>query len=189
MDDKHKIKNRLKADIIVSVKKEAKGKKAKVGKSESVGSKKLIDKINEKIKRRVRAMKQGPDTHSVKDNRLELLFTIVPRSKAEYYVDLLHSFDVNMQVVLLGQGTAAENTVTLFGLGDTDKAVILSVIKQKNIKPALEELEEKFEKIRNGKGIAYTIPLDGVIGSLIYRFLSDSRMSVKDNSGKGSTKV
>ena len=189
------LKDRIRAEIraeIMAVAKKAtkavKGKKTKAAKKEDDKTpKKLSAKINAKIKRKVRHVKQGGQTHAVKENRLELLFTIVNRSKAEYYVDLLHSFDINMQVVLLGEGTAAsDNTMALLGLDDRNKAVILSVIKQKNIKEALAELEDKFAKIKNGKGIAFTVPLDGVIGTLIYGFLSDNRMTVKDDSGKGS---
>ncbi len=136
------------------------------------------------IKRRLRAAKQAAKNNAVKENRLELLFTIVNRSKAEYYVDLLHSFDVNMQIIALGQGTANASTMAYFGLDDLDKAVILSVINETKINDALSALEDKFAKIKNGKGIAYTVPLDGVIGTLIYGFLSNNRKTVKDNANK-----
>ncbi len=136
------------------------------------------------IKRKLRAAKQAAKNNAVKENRLELLFTIVNRSKAEYYVDLLHSFDVNMQIIALGQGTANASTMAYFGLDDLDKAVILSVINETKINDALGALEDKFAKIKNGKGIAYTVPLDGVIGTLIYGFLSNNRKTVKDNANK-----
>ncbi len=135
-------------------------------------------------RKKSRAAKQAAKNNAVKENRLELLFTIVNRSKAEYYVDFLHSFDVNMQIITLGQGTANASTMAYFGLDDLDKAVILSVISETKINDALNALEEKFAKIKNGKGIAYTVPLDGVIGTLIYGFLSNNRKTVKDNTGK-----
>ena len=36
-------------------------------------------------------------------------------------------------------------------------------------------LEEKFHKIKNGKGIAYTVPLTSTIGVAIYQFLSNTQ--------------
>ena len=39
---------------------------------------------------------------------------------------------------------------------------------------ALEGLSRKFRTIKNGKGIAYTIPMTGTIGVAIYRFLSNT---------------
>ena len=41
-------------------------------------------------------------------------------------------------------------------------------------------LDEKFKTIKNGKGIAYTIPMTSVIGTLIFGFLSNNKMAVKD---------
>jgi hypothetical protein len=36
-------------------------------------------------------------------------------------------------------------------------------------------LEEKFTTIKDGKGIAFTVPMSSVIGVAIYRFLSNHR--------------
>ena len=145
----------------------------------------------EPTKRRLRASAKHATkpANAVKDDRLELLFTIVNRSKAEYYVDLLHSFDVNMQVVLLGHGTADANMMAYFGLDDLSKAVILGVVNETKLNKLLPAIEDKFAKIKNGKGIAYTVPLDGVIGTLIYGFLSDNRRAVKDNAANKENKA
>ena len=107
--------------------------------------------------------------------KLKLLITIVNRKKTEFYMDYLHSFDVNFQTALAGQGTAKSDTLYLLGLEDSDKGVILSVIREDRAADALQGLEEKFQTIKNGKGIAFTVPMTGVIGVAIYRFLSDNR--------------
>jgi hypothetical protein len=39
----------------------------------------------------------------------------------------------------------------------------------------MKVLEEKFRTIRNGKGIAFAVPLSSVIGVNMYRFLSNNR--------------
>ena len=138
--------------------------------------------IKEKSKRRVakiKAIKNAVKTNTVSDNKLELLVTIVNRSKGEYYIDLLQSFDVNMQFVTLGAGTADAQTLSRFGLTDSDKTVIFSIIQGNKLQDALYVLDRKFKTIKNGKGIAYTIPLSGVIGTLIFGFLSNTRMTVK----------
>ena len=38
----------------------------------------------------------------------------------------------------------------------------------------MKVLEEKFRTIKNGKGIAYTVPMTGTIGVAIYQFLSNN---------------
>ncbi len=115
----------------------------------------------------------------VVSEKLELMITIVNRSKADFYMDLIQSFEVNMQLAIPAQGTANEAMKSFLGLVDTDKAVIFSVIRKDMATQALNAIEEKFDTIKNGKGIAYTIPLTSVIGVSIFGFLSNNRMTVK----------
>ena len=117
----------------------------------------------------------------VKSNKLKLLITIVARKKAEYFTDLIQSFDVNMQMIVMAEGTANAKMLGLLGFMDTEKAVIFSVIQESKISDALNTLEEKFQTIRDGKGVAWTIPLTSVIGTLIYGFLSNNRLTVKES--------
>lgn len=121
--------------------------------------------------------------HTVTENRLELLITTVPRAKGEYYADLIQSFDVNMQFLAMGHGTADARMLSMFGFTDSDKTVIFSVIQGNKLHAALDALEERFRTIKNGKGIAYTVPLSGLIGKLIFGFLSNNRemMENKEN--------
>ena len=108
-------------------------------------------------------------------HRLKLLVTVVNRSKAEFYSDFLQSFEVNFQTILTAEGTADNETVRLLGLNDTSRCVIFSVIREDKATAAMEALGRKFRTIRNGKGIAYTIPLSGTIGVAVYRFLANAR--------------
>ena len=106
--------------------------------------------------------------------RLMLLFTVVNRNKTELFVDLLTGFEVNMQMVLSAHGTANQQVQELLGLTDSDKSVIVSVIRRENAKAALAMLDEKFKTVRGGKGIAYTVPLTSTIGVAIYQFLCNN---------------
>ncbi len=105
--------------------------------------------------------------------KMKLLFTVVNRKKAEFYVDLLGAFEINMQMVLSAQGTAGAQLMENLGLTDSDKAVILSVIREDRVKEALEALEDRFRTVKGGKGIAYTVPMTSTIGVAIYQFLSN----------------
>ncbi|MBR3715645.1 MAG: hypothetical protein IKM18_07050 [Clostridia bacterium] len=117
--------------------------------------------------------KQTQPEESMAPKRLQLLFTIVNRKKAEFYADFLQSFEVNMQLTLAASGTASTETLSLLGLSDSEKSVIISVIKEENAQAILRALEEKFSTIKNGKGIAYTVPMTGTIGVAIYQFLAN----------------
>ena len=106
--------------------------------------------------------------------KLKLLITVVDRSKAEFYLDVLSQYEVNCQMVLSGHGTATSEIVDMLGLNLT-KAVILSVIREDRTEEIMKVLETKFETIKNGKGIAFAVPLTSVIGVNLYQFLSNNR--------------
>lgn len=142
--------------------------------------------VKEKIKSAVeKRITKQTNPNAVTQNRLELLITVVSKSKAEYYLDLIQSFEVNMQFLALARGTADEKMRSYIGLTDSDKAVIFSVIQEKKVPDALHMLEDKFDTIKNGKGIAFTVPFSSVIGTLIYGFLSNNRMAVKETKLNG----
>ena len=114
-------------------------------------------------------------------NRLKILVTIVNRAKADFYMDHIQSFGVNMQMVVFGKGTAPREIATAMGLADSDRAVIFSIIGEDKLRSALDSIEEKFNTIVGGKGIAYTIPMASIIGKSIFNFLSDNRAAVRRN--------
>lgn len=107
--------------------------------------------------------------------KLKILVTVVDRSKALFYVDLLEQFEVNVQLVLYGKGTANSQMLQLLGLAETEKSVIISYIREDKVKEAMLTLEEKFHTVKNGKGIAYTVSLDSIIGVSMYQLLSNDR--------------
>ena len=107
--------------------------------------------------------------------KLKLLFTIVDRAKGEFYLDVISQFQVNCQLVLPGTGTAASELVELLGL-NLQKAVVVSVVREDMVDTIMNTLEDKFSTIKNGKGIAFAVPLSSVIGVNMYQFLSDNRM-------------
>ena len=122
-------------------------------------------------------MKQTPTPSDMPlaPRKLVLLVTVVERKKAEFYMDLLQSFEVNLQTSMAASGTASREMLHYLGLTDTEKTVIFSIIREDMVSGALAALEEKFRTIRNGKGIAFAVPLSSVIGVNMYRFLSNNR--------------
>ena len=106
--------------------------------------------------------------------KLKLLFTVVDRPKGEFYLDVISQFDVNCQLAMGGLGTAQSELVELLGL-EPHKAVILSVVREDMVESIMNCLEDKFRTIRNGKGIAFAVPLSSVIGVNLYQILSNNR--------------
>ena len=128
-----------------------------------------------KRRRSDRPEKKKKDAALTAPKKLKLLFTVVDRKKAELFADLLSAYSVNLQIVLAGEGTAKTETLRLLGLDDAERAVIVSVIRDDKAPAIFEMLEEKFESVRGGKGIAWSVPMTSAVGVAIYQFLSDYR--------------
>ena len=120
--------------------------------------------------------KQSPAMQA--PQKLKLLITIVNREKADFYMDLIQSFEVNMQFRSAAKGTANSEILHMMGLEESEKAVIFSVIREDRVKHVMEALSQRFATIKGGKGIAYTVPMSGMIGVSLYNFFSNNRRAV-----------
>lgn len=119
--------------------------------------------------------KRFPLTENVAPKKLKLLITVVNKNKAEFYMDYLQEFEINMQMSMRARGTADSDLLHYLGLEDSEKRVLFSLVREDMAPAALRGLEKKFETVRDGKGIAYTVPLSSVAGAAIYQFLTNNR--------------
>ena len=119
----------------------------------------------------IKKNKKAPTSGDFK--KLKMLVTIVNRNKTEFFLDLLSGEDVNFQTSIPAQGTAGSETLRLLGLTNSDKSVLISIVREDKAEDILRLLDDKFQSVRGGKGIAFTIPLSSVIGVAIYRFLGN----------------
>jgi hypothetical protein len=130
------------------------------------------------LTKKIRKVKATETASQPVDNgfkKLKILVTVVNRRKTELFMDLLSAYEINFQTAVLAQGTAKDEMLYMLGLEDSDKSVIFSVLREDKVADAMHMLEEKFHSIKDGKGIAFTIPMSSVVGVAIYRFLSNHR--------------
>lgn len=111
--------------------------------------------------------------------RLVLLVTVVNKGKGTFFADFLKTFDVNLQMSFVGSGTARSDLIELLGLKDNRRSVIFSVVRAERVDAILAALEERFQSVNSGMGIAFTMPLSSVIGKLSYGFLSNETRLVE----------
>lgn len=104
---------------------------------------------------------------------IKLLFVIVNPNKADFYVDLLSTHYVNMTFICQGNGTAPTRVAEMLGLSETGKTVLIGTVRADKEKELLSLLEEKFETVKNGKGIAFTVPMKSLIGANFYQFVCE----------------
>jgi len=88
---------------------------------------------------------------------------------------VISQFEVNCQLAGGGMGTANSELVDLLGL-NIHKAVILSVVREDRVDEIMKALEQRFATIKNGKGIAFAVPMSSVIGVNLYQFFANNRL-------------
>ena len=110
--------------------------------------------------------------------KIKILFTICKRNKIDFYINALEGYGVNLQTVLYGKGTAPTEIAQLLGMVDAGKGVILSIVNEDIIPKILADYEDKYFKLRDGKGIAFTIPITSVVGVFCYNFLANNDVEV-----------
>ena len=107
--------------------------------------------------------------------KCKLLVTVVDHRKEDFFIDYIQENGANLQLTMRGEGTAKTEMLRMLGLTDSEKTVLLSVIREELSRALCDGLAEKFKTVKNGQGIAFTIPLSSVVGALVYRFLSDQK--------------
>lgn len=109
--------------------------------------------------------------------KVKMLITIVDRSKVEFYLDVLATFDVNLQFVTFGRGSASTEVREMLGLNEY-KGIIFSIVTEDKVNIIQNALQTRFKTIRGGKGISCVIPLSSVMGVRLYQFIINNREGI-----------
>ena len=114
-------------------------------------------------------------------HKLVMLITVVQKGKGTFFADFIKSFDANLQIAVVGSGTADSNLVEFLGLKDKRRSIIFSIVREERVNEIMEALGERFHTVNNDTGISFAIPLSSVIGKLSYGFLSNDQRMVEKN--------
>ena len=102
--------------------------------------------------------------------KIKILVSIIDRKKVDFYISNLEGFGANVQEIIYASGTTPRKDV--FGIKVSEKAVLLSVVREDKVKEILAAYEDKYFQTKNGKGIAFTVPIKSMIGVMLYQFLA-----------------
>jgi hypothetical protein len=114
-------------------------------------------------------------------HKLMMLITVVHKGKGTFFADFVKTFDANLQIAVVGTGTAETNLVEFLGLKDNRRSIIFSIVREERVKEIMDALEERFHTVNNDTGISFAVPLSSVIGKLSYGFLSNDQSMVEKN--------
>ena len=119
------------------------------------------------------------ETRNIAPVKLELLLAVVHDEKAAYYIRLLQSFQSNLQFSTAAKGIT-HLVLSYLGMTESPKTLLVGVVRADEAPKIIEELENTFHKGKKYKGIAFTIGMTSVIGTLVYGFLANDKRTVKE---------
>ena len=120
-------------------------------------------------------------TRNIAPMKLELLLAVVHNDKAAYYSSLIQSHQANLQLTLPAKGTT-HLILDYLGLTERPKTMIISVVRADQADALVKLLDETFKKGKSYKGVAFTVKLTSVIGTLVYGFLANDKRTVKEEA-------
>ena len=126
-------------------------------------------------------MSETDKNKNIAPEKLVLLVTVVQKGKGTFFADFIKTFDSNLQVSIVGTGTAETNLVEFLGLKDNKRSIVFSVLREDKVNECMEALQDRFHTVNNDTGISFAVPLSSVIGKLSYGFLSNDVRLGKGN--------
>ena len=105
---------------------------------------------------------------------MKMLITIVDHGRSELFLDYFVKNEVTLQLVLNGEGAHEKELANILGLDDVRKDVIISFVQAQRLPLILDFIKMRFALDKKERGIAFTIPLQSMIGVSVYKFLSNS---------------
>jgi nitrogen regulatory protein PII len=99
----------------------------------------------------------------------ELIYAIVKDGAGSRVLRAAKEYGVPGGTIVLGKGTISNPLLEKLALCDVRKEIVIMVAPRSMIRAALEGLNKKFKLSMRNHGIAYSIPVYGVCGSVACR--------------------
>ncbi|WP_346704835.1 hypothetical protein [uncultured Agathobaculum sp.] len=116
---------------------------------------------------------------------VELLVSVVDVPQSEKVLRLYRDTHVLVDLVCMAHGTAKTEMLDLLGIGETAKAIVLCLTDQERARLLLDRLGHGLQMRYPGKGIAFTVPING-IGVRWHRLLT--QMEVESEGAESMSK-
>ena len=107
--------------------------------------------------------------------KLRLMFVIVNQSRHGDILKIFNAHEVGLTIITHGKGSASQEILEILGVSDKRKNIIFGVIKSANAEAVCRDLDTFFKSGKDNKGIAFSIDIASVIGTSIYKYLSNNR--------------
>ncbi|MBQ8638304.1 MAG: P-II family nitrogen regulator [Lachnospiraceae bacterium] len=108
-------------------------------------------------------------------SELFLMAAIINRQHTREFADFYEENGVSVNLITLGKGTARSEVLDYFGLEDTEKSVIFSVVTGETWKVIKRGLQKKMHIDVPGTGIAFVVPMSSIGGKRQLQFLTGNQ--------------
>lgn len=105
-------------------------------------------------------------------DKLDIIFSVVQRGLGEEVIHVTKSRGVYVNLICPGRGMATSSILEMFGLGATEKDVILSFVKTDETHEVITAISKKLEFDKPGGGIAFAVPVQSIAGIKVLQYLT-----------------
>ena len=105
-------------------------------------------------------------------DKLDVIFSVVQRGLGEEVIHVTKSRGVYVNLICPGRGTATSSILEMFGLGATEKDIILSFVKTDETHEVITAISKKLEFDKPGGGIAFAVPVQSIAGIKVLQYLT-----------------
>lgn len=104
-------------------------------------------------------------------SRLYMIVTITDRNRKKKFEEFYKKNEHMVFFTTLGRGTANSEMLDYFGLEESEKVVILSVVTEETWKKLRREMIVKMQIDVPGTGIAFIVPVSSIGGKKVLQYL------------------
>ncbi|MDD5952274.1 MAG: hypothetical protein PUC32_01260 [Oscillospiraceae bacterium] len=97
-----------------------------------------------------------------RNDQIKLMVTIVTRGHSENVIKMFKQEHLGLHYVSLGLGTANSEILDYFGVGETEKEIVFSLVPSVKAAKIMENIKSGMNLRLPGKGIIFILPLTAV---------------------------
>lgn len=106
---------------------------------------------------------------------LNLVMTILDRTRIELMEDVVSSLQLPLTITMLGKGTATSEHLSLWGLLATEKAIVSTIADGEQTQHLMKVAKRRMFIDIPGNGIMLSVPLKSVGGGRTMAYLTDNK--------------
>lgn len=103
------------------------------------------------------------------------MIAIIDRNRTREFAEFYEKYGISVNFIMLGKGTAGNEILDYFGLENTEKSVIFSVVTRENWKKIRSGMQKEMDIDIPGTGIAFVVPVSSIGGKKQLEFLTENQ--------------